>query len=65
MTLSANQRRRHGLALVRRVIASGKYTKKDVTRWENEFGADAIAPLLPAKASKSASSKSDKSESKE
>lgn len=63
MTLSANQRRRHGLALVRRVIASGKYKKSDVKRWEDEFGADAIAPLLPAKkASKSTSSKSESKE---
>lgn len=46
MSLSDQERHRHGLALVRRTIASGKHTKADVARWKEEFGPKPIAELL-------------------
>lgn len=65
MTLSDNQRRRHGLALVRRTIASGKYTKKDVSRWEDEFGTETVQELLPEDSKTTTSSSFTSSKSKE
>lgn len=38
MTMSQNQLRNLGLSYVRRVVASGKYTAADVTKWEAELG---------------------------
>lgn len=58
MSLSDNQLRKHGLSHVRRTIASGDYSKKDVTAWEKEFGADAVQELLPEKKSSSSSTSS-------
>lgn len=65
MSMSANERRRHGLALVRRTIASGKYSKRDIARWEDEFGAEAVQDLLPEDSKSATPSSSTSSKSKE
>ncbi len=55
MTLAAGSRRKHALAYVRRMIASGDFTKADVARWTEELGDDVagivqeLAPTKPTK----------------
>ncbi len=54
-------RRNEVLGLVRRQVASGRFTKTDVDRWKKELEADVVdgivEELAPEKAAKAASSK--------
>ena len=53
MTLAAGSRRRHGLAHVRRAVASGNFTEADVERWTEELG-DVVAGIVKELAPKKA-----------
>ena len=51
-------RRNDALGLVRRVVAAGTFTKKDVSAWKEELGDDVVdaivAELAPKKAATAA-----------
>ena len=56
-------RRNDALALVRRMVRAGNFTKSDVTSWNMELGADVVAGIVkefaPKKAAKAEKKKAE------
>ncbi len=47
-------RRNDALGLVRRTVRSGRFTKSDVGRWQEELGADVVDAIVQELAPKTA-----------